>query len=48
MNPAELSAVKLHRELRRRLLDAMERYYRLHLPDFGSLRSLPVLRSVLE
>lgn len=48
MNPAELSAVKLHRELRRRLLDAMERYYRLHQPDFGSLRSLPVLRSVLE
>lgn len=48
MNPDELAEVRLNRDTRRRLLQAMETYYRFHLPDFTSLRSLPVLRSVLE
>ena len=48
MNPDELAEVRLNREARRRLLQALEIYYRLHQPDFGSLRSLPVLRSILE
>ncbi len=48
MHPAELSEVRMNRDVRRRLLQAMELYYQLHQPDFGSLRSLPVLRTVLE
>lgn len=48
MHPGELSEVRLNRDVRRRLLPAMELYYQLHQPDFGSLRSLPVLRAVLE
>ena len=48
MNPNELAEVRLNRDTRRRLLHALELYYRLHQPDFGTLRSLPVLRSVLE
>ncbi|MFM7671321.1 MAG: DNA repair protein RecO [Bacteroidota bacterium] len=48
MQPSELSEIRLNRESRRRLLQAMELYYQLHQPDFGTLRSLPVLRAVLE
>ncbi len=46
--PGELAEIRLGRETRRRLLQSLELYYQLHQPDFGSLRSLPVLRSVLE
>lgn len=35
-------------EVRRRLLDDLLIYYRLHVEGFGELRSLEVLRSVLE
>ncbi len=48
MHPNELLELRLNRSVRRRLLQSMELYYQLHQPDFGSLRSLPVLRSVLE
>lgn len=48
MHPDELAEIRLNREVRRRLLQSMELYYQLHQPDFGSLRSLPVLRAVLE
>ncbi len=48
LNPVELSEIRLNRDIRRRLLQAMETYYRLHQPDFGVLRTLPVLRAVLE
>ncbi len=47
-HPGELAEIRLGREARRRLLQSLELYYQLHQPDFGSLRSLPVLRSVLE
>lgn len=46
--PAELAEIRLNRDIRRRLLQSLELYYQLHQPDFGSLRSLPVLRAVLE
>lgn len=45
--PFELENIKLHHEFRRTLLHACEIYYRLHIQDFGSLRTLPVLREVL-
>ena len=48
MHPSELAEIRLNRDTRRRLLQAMELYYQLHQPDFGILRTLPVLRAVLE
>ncbi len=48
MHPGELSDIRMSRDVRRRLLQAIELYYQLHQPDFGNLRSLPVLRTVLE
>lgn len=45
--PGELGDIKLNSEFRRNLLYAYERFYALHIQDFGSLRVLPVLRELL-
>lgn len=47
MQPGELEDVKLNHDFRRHLLQRYEDYYRLHIPDFGTMKSLPVLREVL-
>lgn len=46
-HPQELEEIKLNHEIRRTLLNAYEKYYLLHVQDFGSLKTLPVLREVL-
>lgn len=48
MLPGELEEVKLHQDIRRSLLKAYETFYALHLSDFGTLKSLPVLREILN
>lgn len=47
MQPDELAEIRLGHEFRRRLLHRYESYYALHIPDFGILKSLPVLEEVL-
>lgn len=47
MQPEELEQVKLNHEVRRQLLLAYETYYRLHIQDFGMMKTLPVLREIL-
>lgn len=48
MQPDELAEIKLHHDFRRHLLYAYERYYALHIQDFGTLRTLPVLREIMS
>lgn len=48
MNPAELNDIKLNKDFRRNLLQVCETYYALHIPDFGTMRTLPVLREILS
>lgn len=48
MNPADLEDLHLNQEFRRRLLNAFEQYYALHIPEFGSLKTLPVLREMMS
>lgn len=48
LHPQDLEEVQLTGEFRRRLLNAYENYYALHIPDFGTLRTLPILREVLS
>ncbi|MBS1920057.1 MAG: DNA repair protein RecO [Bacteroidetes bacterium] len=48
MQPEELETIKLNHDFRRNLLNAYERYYALHLHDFGTLKTLPVLREILN
>ena len=47
MQPEELEQIKLNHDFRRQLLFVYETYYRLHIQDFGTLKTLPVLREVL-
>jgi DNA repair protein RecO (recombination protein O) len=47
MQPAELEQIKLSHETRRRLLQAYEVFFALHVPEFGRMKTLPVLREVL-
>jgi DNA repair protein RecO (recombination protein O) len=48
MQPHELEDIKLNHDFRRNLLFAYETYYALHIQDFGTLRSLPVLKEILS
>ena len=46
-HPADLADIKLNHEFRRELLFAYERFYALHIQDFGSMKTLPVLKEIL-
>lgn len=48
MQPGELEDIKLNHDFRRNLLYVYETYYALHIPDFGTIKSLPVLREILS
>ena len=48
MQPHELGQVNLNQEVRRRILHGMEQFYALHIPEFGSLKTLPVLREIMS
>ena len=47
-HPGELKDIKLNHEFRRNLLFSYEVYYRLHVQDFGTMRTLPVLKEILS
>lgn len=47
MQPSELESIRLNRDFRRELLRQLEFFYALHVPDFGKMRTLEVLREVL-
>ena len=46
--PEELEELKLNQDARRSLLSAYELYYRIQIPEFGSLKTLPVLREMMN
>ena len=46
--PGELREIKLHHDFRRNLLYAFETYYAFHIQDFGTMKTLPVLREILN
>lgn len=48
MQPEELKDLHLNQETRRRMIHAIEAYYAFHIQDFGSLRTLPVLRELMN
>ncbi|MEO8406394.1 MAG: DNA repair protein RecO [Chitinophagaceae bacterium] len=47
MQPEELAGIKLNQDFRRNLLYALEKYYALHIQDFGTMRTLPVLKEIV-
>lgn len=48
MQIEELDQIRLNRQLRTALLDSCIDYYSLHINPFGPLRSVPVIRTLLE
>lgn len=48
MKPGELDDIKLNHDFRRNLLFVYETYYALHIQDFGTMKTLPVLREILN
>jgi DNA repair protein RecO (recombination protein O) len=46
--PEELQELPLNQETRRTLLQAYQAFYALHVPDFGEMKTLPVLQTVLS
>jgi DNA repair protein RecO (recombination protein O) len=47
MQPNELKEIPMNRDVRKLLMEAYLRFYALHLPEFGKIRSLAVLQEVL-
>ena len=48
MQPVELGDLPLNKEKRRMLMEAYEDFYSIHIPGFTPLKTLPVLRTILE
>ena len=46
MKPQELEEIQLNHDFRRNLLYAYETYYSFHIQDFGSMKTLPVLKEI--
>ncbi len=44
--PNDLEDYRLNQEGRRHILSAMETYYTLHISNFGTMKTLPVLREI--
>ncbi|MBX3254412.1 MAG: DNA repair protein RecO [Chitinophagaceae bacterium] len=47
MHPNELQHITLNNTLRRQLTESLLLFYALHIQDFGTMKSLPVLQEVL-
>ena len=46
--PEELQELALNQEARRHLLQAYRTFYALHISDFGEMRTLPILQTILS
>ncbi len=46
-HPNDLREIKLNKTARRKILSVMENYYIFHMPEFGKMKTLPVLQEIL-
>ncbi|MDP4285604.1 MAG: DNA repair protein RecO [Bacteroidota bacterium] len=47
IHPHRLEEIKINRKTRQAILKSMESYYGWHIPEFGSMKTLPVLSEIL-
>lgn len=47
VHPDELAQIKLNRKIRFAILKSLENYYVWHVPEFGTMKTIPVLAEVL-
>jgi DNA repair protein RecO (recombination protein O) len=48
MHPEDLTEIPLSRTNRQEILEMMEAYYKAHIPEFGQMRTLPILRQIFN
>jgi len=48
MHPDDLTEIQLNRQNRQQILEMMEAFYRSHIPEFGQMKTLPVLRQIMS
>lgn len=48
MHPNELTEIPLNRFIRQEMLDLLEKYYNIHLPEFGRMKTLPILKQLMD
>ncbi|HEV7621992.1 MAG TPA: DNA repair protein RecO, partial [Flavisolibacter sp.] len=48
MQPEDLQHVHLNQEARRNIINSLETFYAFQISDFGSLKTLPVLREIMS
>lgn len=48
MHPHDLGEIKINRGIRFAILKHLEDYYTWHVPEFGSLKTLPILSAVVS
>ncbi|MEO8569501.1 MAG: DNA repair protein RecO [Ginsengibacter sp.] len=46
-HPSDLKEIKLNKNIRKTMLSVMEYYYGLHISEFGTMKTLPVLHELL-
>ena len=47
-HPDELSEIRLNKSIRKDLLLSMQSYYAFHIPEFGLMKTLPILHEILS
>ena len=47
LQSADLQEIKLNKNIRRTILSVLENYYAFHIPEFGTMKTLPVLHELL-
>lgn len=47
IHPKDLNEIKLNRNLRKEILQIIQSYYLWHIPEFGSMKTLPILSEIL-
>lgn len=48
MHPNDLTEIPLNRTNRQEILEMMEAYYKAHIPEFGQMKTLPILKQILN
>ena len=47
-HPDELTEIKINKSIRKEILFALQNFYGLHIHDFGTMKTLPILHQVLS
>lgn len=48
LQPKDLPEIKLNKTMRKTILSVLENYYAFHIPEFGTMKTLPILHELLR